>query len=247
MKPIVCLLFSLLITGSASRTGQPASPPFSFAVQLEKHVFKPGDTIWALALLRNQSEKDIYVPHVMTTCIGLEAHVLFSLADRHSHAALPLHHGRGCGIGSGSGDGRQSSSFEEHVRSSWILLHPGEIFGARVDTLRDAPEVPGVYQIQAEYLPEPLVTGDHSGPPGNEVRVIAEHYRASPIEITFDECLTSSPAKFWQSWQFSRGGTLNRTMIARCPHGFIHLEYVPCLAYRKGLSVLDLRARQFPL
>jgi hypothetical protein len=182
MKPILCLLLGLLITAKASR-GPTNAPQFSFIVQLDKNTFKPGEPIEALAMLHNQSKVDIYVPHAMTTCIGLEARTVFLLADRKGHA-VRLHHGRGCGIGSGCGHCEPPSSFEEHVRTSWILLHPGEIFGARVDTMLDAPGLPGIYKIEAKYVPEQLVTGDTSGPPGNQVRVIAKPYAAAPVQIT---------------------------------------------------------------
>jgi hypothetical protein len=181
MKPILCLLLCLLINAKASR--EPATAPqFSFVVQLEKNTFKPGGPIEALAVLHNQSAIDIYVPHVMTTCSGPEAHVVFSLSDIKGHA-VPALKGRGCGIGGGCGDCGPPLSFEDHVKSSWILLHPGEMFGSRVDTLRDAPESAGIYTIHAEYVPQQLVTGNTSGPPGNQIHVIARSYEAAPVPI----------------------------------------------------------------
>jgi len=182
MKPIARLLILLLIAAGA-RSGPTTAPPFSFTVLIEKHGFKPGEPIWALAVLRNQSETEIYVPHAMTTCTGLEARAVFSLLDRKGRPVQPLS-GRGCGIGSACGDCGPSPSFEEHVRKSWILLHPGEIFGAQVDTLLDAPKLPGVYKIQAQYVPEQLVTGETSGSPGNQVHVISRPYAATPVQIT---------------------------------------------------------------
>lgn len=182
MKRIACLLILILPTSRAS-SGATTGPRFCFAVLFEKHVFKPGEPIWALAVLRNQSETEIYVPHAMTTCTGLEARAVFSFSGRQGHG-VQLHHGRGCGIGAVCGDCAPPRSFEEHVRNSWILLRPGEIYGAKVDTLLDAPDLPGIYTIQARYVPEQLVTGDTSGPPGNQVHVIATSYVATPVQIT---------------------------------------------------------------
>ena len=181
MKPIACLILLLTTVGASS--GPTIVPSFSFTILIDKHAFKPGEPISASAVLQNQSETEIYVPHVMTTCTGLDAHAVFSLADRDGHAVHPSH-GRGCGTGSGCGDCGPPPSFEDHVKSSWILLRPGEIFGGRVDTLLDAPDLPGIYTISAQYVPQQLVTGETSRPPGNQVHVIASPYTATPVQIT---------------------------------------------------------------
>jgi hypothetical protein len=58
------------------------------------------------------------------------------------------------------------------------------IFGARIDTLLDAPESPGIHTIHAQYVPEQLVTEDASGAAGHQIRVIAKPSTAMPIQIT---------------------------------------------------------------
>jgi hypothetical protein len=171
----------ILLLYAAQAISEPEQPPeFVFTIQTEKQVFKPGEPVWVEAILRNQSSADVYVPHAMTSCSGLESQVRFSLLVVRGKPTL---HGRGCGMGGGCGDCGPPPSFEQHVRTSWILLHPGEIFGARIDSSVDAPEAPGIYKLQAEYVPENLVTGDRSGPEGNQIRVIAKTYKAAPIEI----------------------------------------------------------------
>lgn len=122
----------------------------------------------------------MYVPHAMTSCSGLESQIRFSLLVIRGKATL---HGCGCGIGGGCGDCGPPPSFEQHVRNSWILLRPGEMFGARIDSTVDAPDTAGTYKLEAEYEPVKLVTGDHSGPLTNQIRVIAKAYQAAPVEI----------------------------------------------------------------
>lgn len=177
MTQIIRTVVLLLVAAQAfSRPEQP--PEFVFTVQTEKHVFKPGEPIWVLAFLRNQSSNDIYVPHAMSPCSGLESQVRFSLAAVKVESERQMGgRGRGCGIGSGCSHCRPPASFEEHVRTSWILLHPDEIFGARVESLLDAPELPGIYKLQAEYVT--VNRADES-----QIRVIANSYQAPSIEIT---------------------------------------------------------------
>jgi hypothetical protein len=170
------VLLVLIVTRAFPRPEQ--TPQFVFTVQTEKHVFKSGEPIWVVAFLRNQSSNDIYVPHAMSPCSGLESEVQFSLAAVKVESERQMGgRGRGCGIGSGCSHCRPPASFEEHVRTSWILLHPDEIFGARMDTLLDAPELPGTYKLQAEY-----VTVNRAQE--SQIHVIANSYQAPSIEIT---------------------------------------------------------------
>jgi hypothetical protein len=75
------------------------------------------------------------------------------------------------------------SCFDERVKASWVLLRPGEFFGARIDSFVNAPDTPGIYRLQAEYEPRDLKTKGQAGMEGNQVRVIANSYKAQPVEI----------------------------------------------------------------
>jgi hypothetical protein len=179
MKAHLLSLILMLFFGGFGYVNAP-QPEFTFTIRTEKRVFKPGERISVLAVLRNQSGKSIYVPHAMSPCSGLESQVRFSLFVIQGKLNAS---GVGCGIGSGCGDCQPPSSFEEHVRTTWILLKPGELFGARIEGFLSAPDTPGIYKIEAEYLPEELATGDRAGPLGDQIRVIAQPYNAAPVEI----------------------------------------------------------------
>lgn len=69
----------LALVLSSWQASAPHQPDFSFTIQTEKQIFKPGEPIVVLALLRNQSASDIYVPHAMTPCSGGASHIEFSL------------------------------------------------------------------------------------------------------------------------------------------------------------------------
>jgi hypothetical protein len=177
-----CIVLALVIAGSL-----PATPvveknaDFSFTIQTEKQIFKPGEPIWVFAFLLNQSGNEIYVPHAMTPCSGYESAVRFSIIVVKGKETM---HGRGCGVGSACGGGCQEApSFEEHVKASWVLLRPGELFGARIDSYVDAPDTPGIYKLRTEYEPKALRAVGHAETEGNHVRVITNSYQAPPVEI----------------------------------------------------------------
>jgi hypothetical protein len=157
------------------------TPDFTFTIQTEKHIFKPGEPIWVLAFLRNQSQNEIFVPHAMSPCTGYESQVRFSINVVKGKETMV---GRGCGVGSACGGGCQEApSFEEHVKASWVLLRPGELFGARIDSYVDAPDTPGIYKLRTEYEPKALRAVGHAETEGNHVRVITNSYQAPPVEI----------------------------------------------------------------
>jgi hypothetical protein len=172
-------LVLLLVSQSGSKLAQ--VPEFSFQVQTEKQVFKPGEPIWVLATLRNESDHDIFIPHAMTPCFGLESQITFSLLAKGRDAATGT--GRGCGFGSGCSHCPVPPSLEERVKTSWVLLHPSEIFGARIDSYENAPNSPGEYTLQAEYSPQKLVNGKTLGPEGNQIYVIAQSYKSPSVKI----------------------------------------------------------------
>ncbi len=178
LKTILSILFLGLFSSTAGSI-QTQSPDFVFTIVPEKQNYRPGEAIWVQALLRNQSAKDIYVPHSMSPCWGLSSRIDLSLAV--VKGKLP-DHGRGCGVGSGCGDCK-ALSFYEQVKTSWVLLHPGEIFGARIEIMTDAPEVPGTYSLQAAYLRDKQL-GEQLGSEGNQINVIAGHYQARAVQIT---------------------------------------------------------------
>ena len=154
-----------------SLRGSPETPPkpdFVFTVQLEKNVFKPGEPLTALALLKNQSDVEIYVPPMMTMCMGSQSHVEFSITPEPRVLS-----GRGSGVGFSL-----SSSHNEKVvvRSTWIPLKRGHIFGAKVDSLHDAPSVPGTYKLVGIYTVEKA-----SGIDAALDHVIQGQYKSQPV------------------------------------------------------------------
>jgi hypothetical protein len=98
---LLSLMSMLFVAGFVYVNAQ--QPEFAFTIQTEKRVFKPGEQISVLAVLRNQSGKSIYVPHAMSPCSGLESQVRFSLFVIQGKLNAS---GVGCGIGSGCGDCR---------------------------------------------------------------------------------------------------------------------------------------------
>jgi hypothetical protein len=180
----VSLALLSLSTSIQSPSPSPTRPALVFQVQAEKRTFKPGEAIWVSALLRNQSDAPWYVPHAMTPCSGLEGQVEFELSA--ARGQLPLK-GRGCGIGSSTGcghDGCTPPSFPERVRASWVLLRPGEFWGARFDSYLDAPDRPGVYQVHARYVPTPVAEQDLALAKKDGMAIIQAQVDAQVFEIT---------------------------------------------------------------
>jgi hypothetical protein len=177
-----CIVLALMIACSVPAIPlAERSPDFSFTIQAEKHIFKPGEPIWVLAFLRNQGWNEVYVPHAMSPCTGYESQVRFSINVVKGKETMV---GRGCGVGSACGGGcLEASSFDEHVKTSWILLRPGELFGARFDSYQNAPDRPGIYKLVAEYEPQAPTTKGHAGTGEDQVRVITNSYQAQPVEI----------------------------------------------------------------
>ncbi len=162
---VVVLLFICSLRGSPET---PPKPDFVFTVQLEKKVFKPGEPLTALAFLTNQSEVEIYVPPVMTSCSGSQSRVEFSITPEPRVLS-----GRGCGVGFSL-----SSSHHEKVdaRSIWIPVKREHIFGAKVDSLHDAPRVPGTYKLVGIYRVEKA-----SGIDAALEHVIQGQYESNPV------------------------------------------------------------------
>ena len=183
MKTVATILNILVLTATAQNAPAPPQQGLVFEISAEKQTLKTGEHIWVTALLRNPSESQLYVQHVMSPCSGYEARIEFELVA--VKGRLPPS-GRGCGHGSGSLCSHgcpPGPSIPDRIRMSWVLLKPGEFFGARIDSFLNAPNVAGVYRIRARYVPKTLPDHEQYAVKEQNMVLMQSAVEAAPVEI----------------------------------------------------------------